>query len=274
MNKKIILCLLCTVVLCTVFFKMTEILAYAVENDSDEMSLDEATELINERVNSKKDTSRVINDPYTYPIIPGTAKWGQLKSRNEMMTVCQIPSSIVDNMSTMALTRSFINHPLLSTNVISYDDYKQGFDTFVSDFDAGKELLKRDDFAINLAKIYLDTPVLSREDYQEHSLESNTMIDFIVLETILALPQVFDLFEEDEAQAIMIIAKNKMEEKQKNKEAYGGSYDWFFTVRQAVSKKSRNWLIIFLLPGILLLVLLFLMKNLVLKKKDKEAALF
>lgn len=102
-------------------------------------------------------------------------------------------------------------------------------------------MLKRKDFAINLAKIYLDTPVLSIEEYQEQSLESNTIIDFIVLETVLAVPQVFDLFEEDEAQALITVARNKSEEKQKNEKIYGGSYDWFFTVRQAVSGRiSRN----------------------------------
>ena len=114
------------------------------------------------------------------------------------------------------MIRSFINHPLLSTNVISYDDYKQGFDTFIADFDAAKELLKRKRFwATNLAKIYLDTPVLSVEEYQEQSVESNIMIDFIVLETVLALPQVFDLFEEDEAQALMIIADSKWKKNKK-----------------------------------------------------------
>ena len=122
------------------------------------MSLDEAAKLINERVNSK---------PYVYPIIPGTPEWKQLDSKDKMMMACQIPSSLVDSMSTEALIRSFINHLLLSTNVISYDDYKQEFDTFIADFDAAKELLKRKDFAINLAKIYLDTPVLSIEEYQE-----------------------------------------------------------------------------------------------------------
>lgn len=241
MNRKIILCLLCIAVLCTTFLKKSEISAFAVENDSDVMSLDEAAKLINERVNSKTDKSKAVNEPYIYPIIPGTPEWEQLDSKDKMMTACQIPSSIVDSMSTEALALSFINHPLLSTNVISYDDYKQGFDTFIADFDAAKELLKRKDFAINLAKIYLDIPVLSIEEYQEQSFESNTIIDFIVLETVLAVPQVFDLFEEDEVQALITVARNKSEEKQKNEKIYGGSYDWFFTVRQAVSGRiSRN----------------------------------
>ncbi|WP_147590258.1 hypothetical protein [Thomasclavelia saccharogumia] len=49
------------------------------------------------------------------------------------------------------------------------------------------------------------------------------------------------MFEEDEAQALIIVARNKSEEKQKNEKIYGGSYVWFFTVRQAVSGRiSRN----------------------------------
>lgn len=272
MNRKIILCLLCIAILCTSFFNNLEISVFAVENDFAEMSLDEAVNLINTQVSLKADKSKVVNESYIYPIIPGTPEWEQLDSKDKMMAACQIPSSIIDSMSTKALTLSFINHPLLATNVISYDDYKQGFDTFVADFDGAKELLKRADFAINLAKIYLDTPVLSSKEYQEQPLESNSIIDFIVLETVLAVPQVFDLFEKDEAQALVIIAKNKMEEKQKNKEIYGGSYDWFFTVRQAVSKKSRNWVMIFLLLGVFLLLVLFLIKNLILKKKDIDIA--
>lgn len=47
MNRKIILCLLCIAVLCTTFLKKSEISAFAVENDSDVMSLDEAAKLIN-----------------------------------------------------------------------------------------------------------------------------------------------------------------------------------------------------------------------------------
>ena len=266
MNRKIILCLLCIMVLCIAFLKKSELAAFTLENDSDVMSLDEAAKLINERVNSKTDKSKAVNEPYVYPIFPGTPEWKQLDSKDKMMMACQIPSSLVDSMSTEALIRSFINHPLLSTNVISYDDYKQGFDTFIADFDAAKELLKRKDFAINLAKIYLDTPVLSVEEYQEQSVESNIMIDFIVLETVLALPQVFDLFEEDEAQALMIIADSKLEEKQKNEKIYGGSYDRFFIVRQAVVKESRNWPIIFMCSGAFLLLILFFIKCLLFKK--------
>ena len=41
-----------------------------------------------------------------------------------------------------------------------------------------------------------------------------------------------------------------MEEKQKNEKIYGGSYDRFFIVRQAVVKESRNWPIILCVQGL------------------------
>nr|WP_289731572.1 hypothetical protein [Thomasclavelia cocleata] len=198
--------------------------------------------MINDRVNSKKKTKfSTINEPYVYPILPGTKEWESFKSKSEMMNACQIPSEIIDSMSTEALTLSVINHPLLDTDVLSYDNYTQGFDSFVSDFDATKALLEREDFAVNLAKIYLDTPVLSKEEYKEQRSNSqNTMLDFTVKETVLAVPQVYNLFKEDEAEALIVIAKNKMKEKSKNEETYGTSVNTFFTVRAAVSGKSNR----------------------------------
>ena len=206
------------------------------------MTLEEAIKLINDRVNSKKKTKFLtINEPYVYPILPGTKEWESFKSKSEMMNACQIPSEIIDSMSTEALTLSVINHPLLDTDVLSYDNYTQGFDSFVSDFDAAKALLEREDFAVNLAKIYLDTPVLSKEEYKEQRSNSqNTMLDFTVKETVLAVPQVYNLFKEDEAEALIVIAKNKMKEKSKNEETYGTSVNTFFTVRAAVSGKSNR----------------------------------
>lgn len=101
------------------------------------MTLEEASKLINDRVNLKKKTKFfTINEPYIYPILPGTKEWENFNSRNEMMAACQIPTEIVASMSTEALTLSVINHPLLDTNVLSYNDYKEGLDSFVSDFDA------------------------------------------------------------------------------------------------------------------------------------------
>lgn len=241
MNKKIISYLLCISILFTVFFIVSEKQVYA--DNSNVMTLEEAIKLINDRVNSKKKTKfSTINEPYVYPILPGTKEWESFKSKDEMMDACQIPSEIVDSMSTEALTLSVINHPLLDTEVLSYNDYTQGFDSFVSDFDAAKALLEREDFAVNLAKIYLDTPVLNKEEYKEQRSNSqNTMLDFTVKETVLAVPQVFNLFKEDEAEALIVIAENKMKEKSENQEMYGTSVNTFFTVRATVSgKNNRN----------------------------------
>ena len=60
------------------------------------MSLDEAAKLINERVNSKTDKSKAVNEPYVYPIIPGTPEWKQLDSKDKMMMACQILMMIIN----------------------------------------------------------------------------------------------------------------------------------------------------------------------------------
>ena len=66
------------------------------------------------------------------------------------------------------------------------------------------------------------------------------MLDFIVKETVLAVPQVFNLLKEDEAEALIVIAENKMKEKSENEETYGTSVNTFFTVSAAVSGKSNR----------------------------------
>ncbi len=66
------------------------------------------------------------------------------------------------------------------------------------------------------------------------------MLDFTVKETVLAVPQVSNLLKEDEAEALIVIAENKMKEKSENKETYGTSVNTFFTVRAAVSGKSNR----------------------------------
>ena len=56
------------------------------------MTLEEAIKLINDRVNSKKKTKFLtINEPYVYPILPGTKEWESFKSKSEMMDACQKP---------------------------------------------------------------------------------------------------------------------------------------------------------------------------------------
>ena len=57
--------------------------------------------------------SYTITEAYQYPIVPGTAEWASFKTRMEKVAACQIPESILKNMTTEALVETVMNYPLL-----------------------------------------------------------------------------------------------------------------------------------------------------------------
>ena len=54
-----------------------------------------------------------ISDKYIFPIRPGMEEWAQLKSHKEMVDVCQIPESILNDMCTIGLVDTYYDYPLL-----------------------------------------------------------------------------------------------------------------------------------------------------------------
>jgi len=61
-----------------------------------------------------------VEEPYQYPIVPGTQEWIQLESRPEMLEACQIPQEILDKLSTDALLQTILDYPFLSEMTMFY----------------------------------------------------------------------------------------------------------------------------------------------------------
>lgn len=53
-----------------------------------------------------------INEPYDYPIKPGTEEWKNLKTGKEMTEACPIPPEILLKLSTEALGITCLKYPL------------------------------------------------------------------------------------------------------------------------------------------------------------------
>ena len=180
---------------------------------------DEAINFIDAKVEVLNNADRRrFSMEYSYPIVPGMLEWEQLETHAEMMEVCQIPEYILKNMTTEKLAETVVKHPLLSSIMIAYENVEQGFSHFAEDFNGASELLKRSDAEIYIAKIYADTLVPNEDVFQEKLLlkeceNVNPIVDLYTKEAILATPQIFNLFEENESVAIAIIANEKMIEK-------------------------------------------------------------
>ncbi len=90
---------------------------------------------------------------YDYPVKPGTPEWKALKSHKEMQEVCQIPGTVLRNITTSDLIQTCLNYPLYG-DIIACDHTQEGFKQVKAGFNGLQELLVREDAGVNLIEKY------------------------------------------------------------------------------------------------------------------------
>ena len=83
-------------------------------------------------------------DAYNYPIKPGSEQWKAFLSHSEMVAACQLPESVLKEMSTMGLVETVLNYPLYD-DIYAFNTIQQGFDVMKAQFNGLQELLSRKD---------------------------------------------------------------------------------------------------------------------------------
>jgi hypothetical protein len=68
---------------------------------------------------------------YDYPVKPGTPKWKALKGQIEMQNICQIPESILKEISTSDLIETCLQYPLYF-DMFYFDNFQIGFESVAS----------------------------------------------------------------------------------------------------------------------------------------------
>ena len=99
-----------------------------------------------------KDLQKSINMPrpegsYNYPIVPGTDRWKEFDSRDEMENACQVPVKFLREQATQAVLQALIEYPLC-TDVFAWNNYQKGYNFVFKPLNAYQEFLKRGD-AVN-----------------------------------------------------------------------------------------------------------------------------
>ena len=92
-------------------------------------------------------------DAYDFPIKPGTEEWKAFRTHVEMLNACQIPDSVLKDMSTAGLVETVSNYPLL-VDMWAYNDVQIGFEAVASHFNGIPELISREDAATELISKY------------------------------------------------------------------------------------------------------------------------
>lgn len=114
-----------------------------------------------------------IDEPYDYPVKPGTDSWWALpQTLDAKIEASQIPEDVLQALTTRALAETVLDYPLLP-NMWAFDSFKAGFDSVLSYFNGLQELVNREDSVEQLAAIIeeikatgaVDTDEIAPENY-------------------------------------------------------------------------------------------------------------
>jgi hypothetical protein len=93
---------------------------------------------------------------WDYPVKPGTEEWKKLESNEAMVVACQIPATVLQDISTSDLMNLCLQYPLLY-DVFAFNNINAGLDKLFSDFNGIRELSQRKDALEILLDKYVDS---------------------------------------------------------------------------------------------------------------------
>lgn len=97
----------------------------------------------NETAEASED-ERLSEDDILYPVTPVDEEWAELYLMEDRVNICQLSDETIKAMTTYNLLEAVEQYPLLGT-MYMYTDMRDGFDILVSQCNALKELLDRED---------------------------------------------------------------------------------------------------------------------------------
>ena len=100
---------------------------------------------------SSNNEGYTIDEPYEYPIEPGTDEWFAIESHAEKVEMLQIPQDVLNEMTTEALVESVVNYPYFP-DMDSFSTQELGYETVRNGFNGLQELESRPDGMLCLAE--------------------------------------------------------------------------------------------------------------------------
>jgi len=98
-------------------------------------------------------SAQTISEPYIFPVRPGSNEWVALKTTEGRVKACQIPDSILQQMSTEALVKTCVDYPFFM-DIFLYDNLLKGVKLVSTYFNGISELTKRQDAGKALLSAY------------------------------------------------------------------------------------------------------------------------
>jgi hypothetical protein len=157
------------------------------------------------------------------------SEWAAFTSHAEMVEACQIPESILQDMSTAGLVETVLDYPL-AIDIWAFSSTQTGFGAIVSEFNGISELLSREDAATELIKKYcsLDITVVN-EDWELLAIAEFTLGKVAFIEILLAQDEIISKMNESERHDLLTEALVKNDQKSQHSDVYG-AIDQMYTM--------------------------------------------
>jgi hypothetical protein len=147
---------------------------------------------------------------YEFSVKQGTKEWKQFVSIEKRIAALQIPDTVLRIISTDGLLQTCLEFPYL-TDFLFANNYQEGFEALVAEFNGFRELLKRRDLTIVLLKKYNDmTSNVKNLNSMNEVEQGKFSFRHFILEFILAQDIVFEnLSTEQEQQLFFLNSEHK-----------------------------------------------------------------
>lgn len=156
-------------------------------------------------------------DTYKYPIRPRSEEWKAFTSSEQMVEATQIPYSVLEPMSTIGVLESCVENPL-NLDLYVMLEPQRFYDSFKETFNVCKELIKRDDIAIELIKRYSN--MCSECDANNYSNFSgkggNVEYSFASIELLLAQEDILSKVSKEQCNELAQLVLKTYENNVKN----------------------------------------------------------
>lgn len=233
--KKIIFCMLCMLLL------LGSTITYASKYSEMDTTYEE-------RLTYRAEMWVGDNGEIEYPITTNDKEWTSLKSHEEMVNACTIPTELLEKINTEELVDLMMDYPLIN-DLLLFDDIQTGFEVLSQESNILSELLKREDGAKKLLEKYSEFKVKKVSEIPQNvrnqfSNDPNVITDItksnkcsnilkeetdniaedVFLETVLAQQETIKKLDENDLEFLTEVAEEKTDEKVKSN-IFSSNYD-------------------------------------------------
>jgi hypothetical protein len=133
---------------------------------------------------------------YNWPLKPGMSGWKELKTHDEMLEVLQIPTEILDKLTTKDLAQTCLNYPLFP-DIWAFNNLQGGMEQVIAGFNGLQEFLKRADAGSELYEIYRVMNPDSFDESWDDLQKGKFVAKFAMIEILLAQEAILSSLEQD-----------------------------------------------------------------------------